>query len=212
MTVTVDSTAHLADATWPSADGHLPTNIIQAEIVEPVGGQVTADTVRYTADNTIYPTADGGVLPGASDVLDATVIAGEIEIPVGGGGYYPRPKPFPVEGVGFGILPEVRGEAFGVVVVAGVGVGALPDLNGEATGTVGAVGRSAARLIVRAASIGIRGQAGTANAVLNGLSIASTGAVGAHGSGSGVIMKFKATAIGRHDDDEAAVMAFLLAA
>jgi hypothetical protein len=212
MTVTVDSTAYTADGTWPSADGFIPANIVFADLSEPVGGHVTADTTAYTADDTIWPTADGGVLPGASDVLDATVIAGEIEIPIGGGGYYPPLRPFPVVGVGFGILPEIRGEAFGAVVVAGVGVGTLPSLVGEAAGTAGVAGRSAARLVVRAAAIGTRGQVGAAVAVLNGLSIESAGVVGTRGLGSGVIMKFKATAIGRHDDDEAAVMAFLLAA
>jgi hypothetical protein len=212
MTVTVDSTAHTADATWPSADGFIPSNIVQADLSEPVGGQVTADTVRYTADNTIYPTADGGVLPGAVDTTDATVIAGEIEISVGGGGYYPRPRPYPVEGVGFGILPQLEGEAHGVVILAGVGVGRLPGLVGEAAGASGVVGRSEAKFLVRAAAIGARGQVGAAVAVLKGLSVASAGAVGTRGSASGTIMKFKASATGRHDDDEAAVMAFLLAA
>jgi hypothetical protein len=36
--------------------------------------------------------------------------------------------------------------------------------------------------------------------------------VGTRGSGSGMIMKFEGAASGRHDDDEAAVMAILLAA
>jgi len=48
--------------------------------------------------------------------------------------------------------------------------------------------------------------------VLKSLSVASVGIVGARGSGSGVIMKFTGAASGRHDDDEAAVMTFLLAA
>jgi hypothetical protein len=211
VSVTVDSTAYTADATWPSADGFIPAHIVFAEISEPVGGHVTADTTAYTVDAS-YPTADGGVLPGASDVLDATVIAGEIEIPIGGGGYYPPLRPYPVIGVGYGVLPELEGEAHGVVIVVGVGVGTLPGLTGAAAGTVGVAGRSAARLDIRAAAIGTRGQVGAAVAVFRGLSVASSGVVGTRGSGSGVIMKFEATASGRHDDDEAAVMAFLLAA
>jgi hypothetical protein len=67
-------------------------------------------------------------------------------------------------------------------------------------------------LVVCAAAIGTRGQAGNAAAVLKGLSVASRGTVGTHGLGSGTIMKFEAAAVGRHDDDEAAMMAFLLAA
>jgi hypothetical protein len=38
------------------------------------------------------------------------------------------------------------------------------------------------------------------------------GAVGARGRGEGVIVKFSGSATGHHDDDEAAVLAFLLAA
>lgn len=232
MTVTVDSTAYTVDATWPSADGFIPANIVQADLSEPVGGHVTADTTAYTADNTIWPTADGGVLPGAGDLLDAQVIAADTallvepadaldvldatviaaEVPVGGGGYYPPLRPYPVIGVGYGVLPELEGEAHGVVIVVGVGVGTLPGLTGAAAGTVGVVGRSAAQLIVRAAAVGTRGQAGAATAVLKGLSVASAGDVGSRGSGSGMIMKFEAIASGRHDDDEAAVISFLLAA
>lgn len=172
---------------------------------------VTADTLLYTADNSTWPTADGGsTYAGATDFLDAEVIAATV--PVGGGGYYPRPKPFPVEGVGYGILPELEGEAFGVVVVAGAGVGTLARLAGKATGTAGVAGRSAAQLVVRAAAIGSSGQVGAAVAVLKGLSVASAGVIGIRGSGSGMIMKFKATASGRHDDDEAAALFLMLAA
>jgi hypothetical protein len=233
MTVTVDTTIYTADATWPSADGFIPAHIVFAEISEPVGGHVTADTTAYSADNTTWPTADGGILGGAEDVLDALVIASDTavlaeaaaaadsldaiviaaEVPLGGGGYAPRPlRPYPVVGVGFGILPELEGEAHGVVVVAGTGVGVLPGLTGEATGTVAVTGRSAAQLVVRAAAIGSGGQVGAAVAVLKGLSVVSVGFVGIRGSGSGTIMKFEAAASGRHDDDEAAMMAFLLAA
>lgn len=193
-------------------DAALLGSIISADLSEPIGGRVTADSTAYTADAT-WPTADGGILPGAIDSSDATVIAAEIEIPVSGGARYPRLRPLPVYGVGFGILPELRGDAHGVVIIAGIGAGTLPRLVGAAAGTIGAAGRGASQLTqVRAAAIGDRGQAGAAVAVLKGLSVASTGAIATHGSGSGTIMKFEATASGRHDDDEAAVMAFLLAA
>jgi hypothetical protein len=208
MTVTVDSTAHTADATWPSADGFIPANIIFAELSEPVARQVTADSTAYTADNTIYPTADGGILPGAVDTTDAAVIAAEIPVS-GGAAHYPRRQPFPVVGRGFGILPQLEGEAHGVVVVAGAGVGALASLTGEAAGNAGVVGRSAAQLVVRAAAIGTGGQAGAAAAVLKSLSVASVGVVGTRGSGSGTIVKLEGAASGRHDDDEAAIMTFL---
>jgi hypothetical protein len=61
-------------------------------------------------------------------------------------------------------------------------------------------------------AIGACGQAGNAAVVLKGLSVAGQGAVGARGTGEGTIMKFSASATGQHDDDEAAVIAFLLAA
>jgi hypothetical protein len=232
MTVTVDSTAHTADATFPTADGYVPTNIVAADLSEPVGRHVTADTAAYSADNTIWPTADGGILGGAGDSFDALVLAADTailaeaaaaadvldatieaaEAPVYGGARHYPPKPFPVIGVGYGILPPVRGEAHGVVIVAGVGAAVLPGFVGEAAGTAGVVGRSVAQLVVRAAAIGTRGQAGNAAAVLKGLSVASAGVVGTRGSGSGTIVKLQGAANGRHDDDEAAMMAFLLAA
>lgn len=235
MSVTADTVRYTADAHYPTADGFVPANVISAELVEPAGvssgTHVTADSVRYTADAT-YPTADG-LVPGnsipaeavdatviavgaavlveaadAADVLDATV---EPASAVGGGGLAPL-RPYPVEGIGLGILPQLEGEAHGVVIAAGTGVGTLPGPVGEAAGTVGVVGRSAARLVVRAAAIGTRGQAGAAAAVLKSLSVASAGAVGSRGSGSGTIVKLEAAASGRHDDDEAAMMTFLLAA
>jgi hypothetical protein len=110
----------------------------------------------------------------------------------GGGGVGEPLRPFPVEGYGYGILPQIEGEAHGVVAVAGVGAGIiLPGLTGEAIGSVGAAGRSVARLTIKAAA---RGNAG------------------ALGKGSGMIVKFEGAAIGRHDDDEAAIVAWLLAA
>jgi hypothetical protein len=61
-----------------------------------------------------------GVLA-AAETSDVAAFAGELAgvvIPpvfAGGGGYYPPPRPFPVTGYGFGILPRLAGEAHGVV-------------------------------------------------------------------------------------------------
>jgi hypothetical protein len=44
------------------------------------------------------------------------------------------------------------------------------------------------------------------------LAVAGSGAVGARGAGAGMIVKINGSATGRHDDDEAAMIAFLLAA
>jgi hypothetical protein len=260
---------------WINGHGPPPPNtigeIFAADLSEPISAPVTADSTAYTADNTTWPTADGGILEGATDfidaaveiiaiaaeaasaldTLDATSIANVIsdepadaadvldaivivadaaillevadaadvldaeiiaaEIPISGGGYYRPPRPFPVEGRGFGLLPELRGEAHGVIIPIGAADGELPGVIGEAAGTVGAAGRGATQFIVHAAAIGEHGQAGAATAVLKGLSIESAGVIGTRGSGLG-ILELKGAAIGRYDDDEAAVMTFLLAA
>ena len=44
-----------------------------------------------------------------------------MSVPGGGARYYPSPRPFPVYGIGYGILPPLRGEAHGEVGVAGDG-------------------------------------------------------------------------------------------
>ena len=127
----------------------------------------------------------------AVDALDAAVEAAAVIVPVPGGAHYPRRRLLPVIGVGYGILPQLEGEAHGVVGAVGAGAGTLPGLVGEAAGSVGVTGRSAAQLFVRARA---------------------TGAGGTRGAGEGAILKFSGTATGACDDDEAAVLAFLLAA
>jgi hypothetical protein len=212
MTVTVDTLLYTADATFPTTDGYVPAGaIILAEVVEGPAAHVTADTLLYSAD-AHYPTADGFVpAVGASDILDAEVVAIPIPVPIPGGVFRPR-RPEPVEGYGYGILPQLEGEAFGAVGVVGEAVGTLPRTRGTADGSIGVAGRSAGQLVIRAAAVGVRGQAGAAIAVIKGLAVASEGAIGVRGHGSGMIVKLEATASGRHDDDEAAVLTFLLAA
>src|SRR5688572_27398005 len=100
--------------------------------------------------------AGGG---GTAEAVEPPVVIG------GGGGILPPLRPFPVEGVGYAILPQLEGEAYGFVVVAGAGVASLPGVVGTAVGTAGVAGRSAARLAVKAAAIGDRGQVGAARAV-----------------------------------------------
>jgi hypothetical protein len=57
--------------------------IYVADIVEPVRPGVDASTLAYTADNTIWPTADGGLLTGADEVESlVNVIAAEVYEPV----------------------------------------------------------------------------------------------------------------------------------
>jgi hypothetical protein len=112
MTVTADSTLWTADTLCVTADGRIVC--IDAEVVEPVNGSVTADTTAYSADNTFWPTADGGAA-GATDRIDAVVESAQTVVGVGGGYYRPR-WPVPVIGVGDGYVSAIIGEAHGVVI------------------------------------------------------------------------------------------------
>jgi hypothetical protein len=188
---TVDAVSSVsADAIEPASalDVLDAATDVAADVVEAADALDELDAVAVPAGVFL---ADVAEVADALDVLDADVIS--VEVPVGavGGAHYPRRRPLPVYGVGHGILPPLWGEAHGVVGVAG---------------------QSTAQVLVRAAAVGACGQAGNAAAVLKALSVAGHGAIGTRGSGAGTIMKFSASATGRHDDDEAAVIAFLLAA
>jgi hypothetical protein len=204
--VTADSTLRTADSTCWTADGRIIC--IDADVAEAAVAFDQLDAVADVAATIVEATtaldntdaavganivfADVAEAATALDQLDADVVAAEVPVVIGGGGrYYPPQRPFPVVGRGYGILPQLEGEAHGVVGVAG---------------------KSAAQLVVRADAVGACGQAGNAAAVIKGVSVTAKGAVGARGTGSGVIMKFSGSATGHHDDDEAAVIAFLLAA
>jgi len=159
-------------------------------------------------------TGVGALVSGAATISgEGEVAGGEVAPPifVGGGGIHrPQLRPEPVEGVGYGILPQLEGEAHGVVLVAGAGA-ALPRISGVGTGAVGVAGRSAVRLTaIKAIAIGVRGQVGTGAGVLKGLSVVAAGGAGLRGLGSATI-RIKGAAIGRHDDDEAAILALLAA-
>jgi len=113
------------------ADAVVNANFVYAELVEPVAGQVTADSTGYTADNVTWPTAVGGILEGARDLVGADVIPA---IAVGGGYYLPRRR-LRVIGYGYGVLPPLQGEGHGVVGVVGTSNGTL-QLTGAARGAV----------------------------------------------------------------------------
>jgi hypothetical protein len=193
-----------------------------------------ADTAVFAAAvatlGTLAATEGPDVFAAAGTVVSAGAIAGSLNAVEGAdvaafvgsvesdavvgvvvGGYYQPERPPLVEGIGDGILPRLIGEAHGVVVAASAGTGTLRSLVAVANGSAGAVGHSAAQLVIRAAAVGARGHAGSAAAVLDGLGAAGSGAVITRGQGSGVIANLEAAAIGRCDDDEA-VVAWLLAA
>jgi hypothetical protein len=184
LSVTADSTLWTADTHCVTADGRIVC--IEADVHEAAGALDDVDAAigaHVLSASVDEPSA-------ALDQLDADVFPEIVAVP--GGAHYPRRRLLPVVGYGYGVLPQLEGEAHGVVGAIGAGAGLLPGIVGEASGSVGVAGRSAAQIeLVRATA---------------------TGAVGARGAGEGTIVKFSGTATGRHDDDEAAVIAFLLAA
>jgi hypothetical protein len=114
-------------------------------------------------------------------------------------------------GYGEGILPQLEGEAHGVVVAASNATALLPGFVAAAAGSAGAAGSSAALLVLKAAASGERGARGSTDAVLDCRG-AGLGTAVACGRASGAIAKLEANAIGRYDDDEAAAIVWLLAA
>jgi hypothetical protein len=112
---TADSTAWTADTHCVTADGRIIC--IEAELVE---AAVALDAIDAALGANVV-SAD--VLEGADalDQLDAVVVTEIVSVP--GGAYYPPPRLLPVYGVGYGVLPQLEGEAHGEVGVAGDGEG-----------------------------------------------------------------------------------------
>jgi hypothetical protein len=178
-------------------------------------------TVSSAPVSAVLAVAPPSTLPVAADLVEAAnaadVLDGIVEPAQGGiewgGGYYtaPRPRPFPVEGYGYGILPELRGEAHGVVGIASNARGVFPPLRGTAGGAAGNAGHGVgATPTVLAMAIWEHGQVGGAVGVLQSFTAVGKGQVVACGRSSGVIGNIKGAASGRHDDDEA--VAWLLVA
>jgi hypothetical protein len=177
--------ATIADTTVDNVDAVVDFAVAVAEVAEALD---QSDAIAVPVGTILADVAEAAA---ALDLLDATVEAATVPIDGGGAYYPPLQRPFPIVGRCYGVLPALWGEAHGVV---------------------GAVAKGAAQVLVRAAAVGACGQAGHAAVTLKGMTVGGKGAVGARGVGSGVIMKFSGSASGHHDDDEAAVIAFLLAA
>jgi hypothetical protein len=201
--ISADVVEAAAAVDQPDAISSVSANAIEAAnaldvldaVTDVAAAAVEAATAIDELDAVAVPAgvvlADVAEAAAALDQLDATVESVELPAVVPSGAHYPRRRPLPVYGIGYGVLPRLGGEAHGVV---------------------GAVAKGAAELLVHATVVGAIGQAGAAAATIKGLSVAGKGAVGARGAGEGTIMKFSGSATGHHDDDEAAVIAFLLAA
>lgn len=201
-------------------------NAFEASVAAPSADATdySADTTAITADavnagdiaifvGTVATAGVAGILA-ATEGADVASIHGDVVQPPvisTGGGYYRPPRRPPIEGIGYGTLPELEGEAHGSVVAASIGAAMLRNLAGDAAGAVGVGGHSEARFTVKAAASGARGSTGAAAAGLN-LGAAGSGAVVARGAaGSAMIGNLEAAAVGQHDDDEA-VIAWLMAA
>jgi hypothetical protein len=110
--ITADTTLYTADTHCVTADGRIIC--VDADVVEAlvaldaidaaVGANVVSATVVEPAD--------------ALDQLDGAVVAGVVSIP--GGGYYRPLRPRAIEAIGYGILPQLEGEAHGEVGSASV--------------------------------------------------------------------------------------------
>ena len=208
MAVTGTLNAFEASVAAPSADAAAPTADYTGITADALNVGDVAHFIGLGGEGEDVVT---GILA-ATEGADVAAFGATVEpaAPVSGGGHYPQ---FwrPIEGYGFGILPELEGEAHGVIVAAGIGAAMLRNLAGEAAGAVGARGHSEGQLRVQAAASGARGAKAVATASLN-LGVAGSGAVVARGAaGAAVIINLEAVAIGRHDDDQA-VIAWLLAA
>jgi hypothetical protein len=162
-----------------------------------------------------------GVVASAGEIIgslaageggDTAAFAGVVPVPVvvvvGGGGYYPPERPVPVEGSGYGILPPLDGEAHGVV--AGVRAATPVRIEPWAVATESA-GIGAARLSINAVAAGNHGRIGAGIVMLRAGAVGS-GVIGTHGKGSAMVANLMGTGSGQHDDDEAAAVAWMLAA
>jgi hypothetical protein len=145
----------------------------------------------------------------AGEGADTAAFAGVVPVPVvvvvGGGGYHPLERPLPVEGSGYGILPRLEGEAHGVVV----GVRVATPVRIEPCPASAGIG--AAGLSIKAAAAGNHGRIGSGIVMLRAGAVGS-GVIGTHGRGSAMVANLMGTGCGQHDDDEAAAVAWMLAA
>src|SRR5262245_7502131 len=71
-------------AFWSGGGAASGTQVYDVSIYEPIHSGPSADTTLCTADAT-SPTADGGLLEGATDLADAEVISVPVVVEGGGG-------------------------------------------------------------------------------------------------------------------------------
>ena len=186
-----------------------PTEVTDATVV------VTSLALAFSPqpigvnDNELVEAASLSFLGGEITIRDELAVV----IPPGAGvGFLPARRPIPpVIGEGYGILPELEGEAHGIVTIAGTGVGAI-RLVGEAHGVVGAAGLVAARIVVDAKAIGDCGEVGDGVAILKSFAMGFWRCRGARLGLGHDRETSRVSANGRHDnDDEGAVMIVLAA-
>jgi hypothetical protein len=232
---TVDATAPTVDASTPTVDALNEGDVASfvgavgatawtgtlaaieaADIASFAATAVTLGTLAATERADVF--AATGIVASAGEIIgsleadegaDTAAFAGVVPVPVvvvvGGGGYHPLERPLPVEGSGYGILPRLEGEAHGVVV----GVRVATPVRIEPCPASAGIG--AARLSIKAVAAGNHGRIGSGIVMLRAGAVGS-GVVGTHGRGSGMVANLMGTGSGQHDDDEAAAVAWMLAA
>jgi hypothetical protein len=225
---TVDAAAPTVDASTPTVDA-----LNEGDVASFVGAVTAtawtgtlaaveaADIASFAAPEGADVFAATGTVASAGEIVgsleageggDTAAFAGVVPVPVvvviGGGGYYPPERPLPVEGTGYGMLPRLEGEAHGVVV----GARAATPVRVEPweVATVSA-GIAAARLSIKAVATGNHGRIGAAIVMLRADAVGS-GVIGTHGKGSAMVANLMGIGSGQHDDDEAATVAWMLAA
>jgi hypothetical protein len=235
---TVDAAAPTVDASTPTVDALNEGDVASfvgavtatawtgtlaaveaADIASFAATVVTLGTLAATEGADVF--AATGTVASAGEIVgsleageggDTAAFAGVVPVPVvvviGGGGYYPPERPLPVEGTGYGMLPRLEGEAHGVVV----GARAATPVRVEPweVATVSA-GIAAARLSIKAVATGNHGRIGAAIVMLRADAVGS-GVIGTHGKGSAMVANLMGIGSGQHDDDEAATVAWMLAA
>jgi hypothetical protein len=235
---TVDATAPTVDASTPTVDalneGDVAsfvgavaatawTGVLAATESADIGSfaatVVTLGSLAATEGADVF--AATGTVASAGEIIgsieageggDTAAFAGVVPVPVvvvvGGGGYYPPERPLLVEGTGYGILPRLEGEAHGVVVGARAATPVRIEPRAVATESAGI---GAARLSIKAVATGNHGRIGAGIVMLRAGAVGS-GVIGTHGKGSAMVANLMGTGSGQHDDDEAAAIAWMLAA
>lgn len=136
------------------------------------------------------------------------VVEPPAEVPAGGGGWFVLPRLAGVTGDAYAILPSLEGDAVGRVGRVGKGRCVLPRLKARGRGRV--EGAQLPKFV--SAGVGALGVSGSVEGSFLTVRGSSVGQAGLDGKADAVLRAFTVKASGNHDPDEAAIVAFLMAA